>query len=284
MRNDNKDNNFSSLNIKIRNVLLDIIQNTYEGKVDEGLYQKYRKFYLICSPKQVKSYAGQYNMKERSITIVGLTRNPKHIVVTTIHELAHHIDNCNRGNTDHSSLFYEEYKKMLHTALNMRVFAPEDAECIKDVTDGKKVAKMIAEWQPAYIPYRDEEMTVRVYNCFEQRNTLKERGYKWQAADKSWEKSISKETLETELEYLKSIVDEENIKINDSCELDIKVTGYIIAGKGSYEQREELKKNGFHYDKMKKVWKKSVTENMQEILKELKCGYPMIEFKYTVGK
>ena len=47
MRNDNKDNNFSSLNIKIRNVLLDIIQHTYEGKVDEGLYQKYRKFYLI---------------------------------------------------------------------------------------------------------------------------------------------------------------------------------------------------------------------------------------------
>lgn len=276
--------NFSSLNIKIRSVLLDIIQYTYEGKVDEELYRKYRKFFLTCSSKQVKSYAGQYDKRDRSITIVGLNRNPKHIVVTTIHELAHHIDNCNRGNSDHSPAFYAEYEKMLHTALNMRVFAPEDVECITDVTDGKKISKMISEWQPSYIPYRNEEKTVKVFNCYEQRNILNERGYRWQSADKSWEKNFDNMYLEEELEYLKSIVSEEDIKIVNSCELEIKVCGYIIAGKGSYDYRKNLYDEGFYYDKKEKVWKRPVSENIKDALKEYHRKYPSIDFKYIIGK
>ena len=276
--------NFSALNIKIRNVLLDIIQYTYDGKIDEYLYERYRKFYLICDSKQVKTYAGQYNPRDKSITIVGLTRNPKHIVVTTIHELAHHIDHCNRGTSDHSTEFYKEYEKMLHTALNMRVFQPEDVTCIEDVTDGKKVAKMIANWQPAYISYKNNEKTVKVFNCYEQKDKLKERGYHWQSADKSWEKVMEAGLVEDEISYLKTFMKEESIKVSDACELEIKVSGYIIAGKGSYEHKEALKEDGFFYDNKKKAWKKSVSENMKEVIIDYRKKYPMIEFQYTVGK
>lgn len=279
-----KDNNFTALNIKIRNVLLDIIQYTYAGKVDEHLYERYRKFYLICDSKQVKTYAGQYDFRDKSITIVGLTRNPKHIVVTTIHELSHHIDYCNRGTSDHSTEFYKEYEKMLHTALNMCVFQPEDVTSIEDVTDGRKVAKMIANWQPKYISYKNNEKTIKVFNCYEQKDKLKERDYHWQSADKSWEKVIDAGLVENEISYLKTFIKEENIKISDACELEIKISGYIIAGKGSYEHKENLKAEGFFYDNKKKTWKKSVSENMKEAIKDLRGRYPSIEFLYTVGK
>lgn len=275
---------FAALNIKIRNVLLDIIQYTYKGKVDEQVYERYRKFYLACDNKQVKSYAGKYSPGERTITIVGLTRNPKHIIVTTIHELAHHIDHCNRGTSDHSEAFYEEYEKILHTALNMRVFQPEDVKCIEDVTDGRKIAKMISRWQPEHIAYKDNEKTIKVFNCFAQKDMLKERGYHWQAADKSWEKVVDAEVSEEELSYLKNMISEENIKISDACELEIKVSGYIIASKGSYEYREDLKSEGFFYDKKKKAWKKSVAEDIQDIIKDFRNRYPAIEFQYKTGK
>lgn len=275
-------NQFLSLNMQIRNLLQDIVKNTYEGKVDNQLLEKYCKFYVECSSKQVKTFAGQYKSAEKCIRIVGLERNPKHIVVTSIHELAHHIDHCNRGKSDHSTYFYAEFEKLLYTALNMRVFTPEDVKCIDDVSDGRKVAKMLSEWNPNYINYHNDEKRVNVYNCYDQREILKKRGYRWQA-DKSWEKSFSIAELKEELNYLNELVGADNIKVSGMNEFEVKVSGFIIAGKGSFEYKDDLKADGFYFDPKKKVWKKSVTENIKEIIKEYSQKYKNIEFKYVMG-
>lgn len=269
---------YNSLNIQIRNTLLDIVDYTYKGTVSEQLMERYKKFYLKASPKQVKSFAGQYNPKDRTILLVGLERDAKHIVVTTIHELTHHIDYCNRGNSDHSDIFYAEYEKLLHTALNLKVFEPSDITNIEDVSDRNKIRKMVARWTPAYISYKNGQKIIKVYNCYEQKELLKARGYHWQGVDSSWEKHLQEEYLMEELSYLLEIVKEEQISITDANNLSVNITGYIIAGKGSFENKEKLKEEGFYYVKEKKLWKKKVTGNIHEKMTDYHKKYTDIVF------
>jgi len=272
---------YTALNIKIRNTLIDIIEHTYK---DSEKLADYKKFYIQCLPKKIKSYAGLYKAKERTIEIVGLERDVKHIVVTTLHELTHHIDHCNRNTSDHSPIFYQEFEKLIHTALNMKIFEPEDITNIQDVTDRNKVAKMVERWVPEYIAYKNAEKYIRVYNCFGQKEILKERSYKWQGADKSWEKILPEDKLDAELDFLRSVLQEENIKVASANELEVKVSGYIIAGKGNFEKKDILKQEGFFYDNSgkKKVWKKAVTGNIKEQVDEYRRKIPGVEFDFML--
>lgn len=272
---------YTALNIKIRNTLIDIIEHTYK---DSEKLADYKKFYIQCLPKKIKSYAGLYKAKERTIEIVGLERDVKHIVVTTLHELTHHIDYCNRNTSDHSQVFYQEFEKLIHTALNMKIFEPEDITNIQDVTDRNKVAKMVERWVPEYIKYKEAKKTIRVYNCFEQKEILKSKLYRWQGADKSWEKIVIEDEVATELDFLRSILPEENIKVASANELEVKVSGYIIAGNGSFEKKDILKQEGFFFDAKgkKKVWKKSVTGNIKEQVDEYRRKIPGVEFDFML--
>lgn len=267
-------------NIKIRQVLHDIIDEAYKTKSEEERV-RYKKFWIELSDKNIKSRAGQYNGKKRTIEITGMDRNEKHIVVTCIHELTHHIDNCNRGHSDHSSEFYAVYRELLYAALNMKIFDVATLQCITDVTDGKKIKKIADEWTPEYVEYRNDICVIVVSNCFKQKDVLKAREYKYNTVGRTWEKEIKKDEVEYERGYLNGIeIKNEDIEIKDANDIQVKVKGKIIAGKGSYDFRNELKENGFYYKDKK--WEKVTEGNIKDEIHKYQQLLPQVEFTYRI--
>lgn len=260
--------------IKIRNILCDVLDYAYP---DSDKLEKYKRFYVEMINENRKGRHGDYHGMTHHIRIYNLYRDDASIVVTTLHELAHHVDNVNRGKLDHGKEFYAVYEHLLHTALNMHLFNKEQfLNATKDASDSNKVAKMIKDYISEDVSYKKNVVTIEVKNCFDKKDILKERGgYTWNGINKAWEKEISEDKLEEEKKFLESKAFEYNI--NESNSVTFQKKNYIIAGKGSYDVREKLHEDGFIYDSKKKYWKKEA--DMQS-LKDYTRKYPTVQFSY----
>ncbi len=265
-------------NVRIKKTLDDILENAYPNSQKIG---KYKGFYFKILDKDVKSYAGQYIPKTKTIEIVGLNRNSKHIVITCIHELAHHVDFCNRGKTDHQKEFYKEYRTLLYAALNMRVFSPEDAE-VKDVVDAKKIQKMVEDWRPSFVNYKEDSVVLSVKNCFSLKDVLKKSGYRYNTLSHEWYKEIEKDKEEGERNFLSLIgIAKEDVTESASSSLEIKAKLKIVAKGETYRHKEYLKKNGFRY--VDKSWERKVgdKEDVNELVKEYKANLPGCRISFS---
>jgi len=186
--------------IKIKNILNDLVDFTYE---DSEKLQLYKKFYVELIDKVLKTKHGDYFMPTHRIRIFNLYRNDAAIVATTIHELAHHIDNMNRGTSDHSKEFYVVFKELLYRALDMQLFSKEEfLEANRDASDSNKIAKMISEYLPKETGYKKDLKNIEVTNGFLYKELLKSRGYKWNGINKVWEKEFSYDEIEAEEQFL----------------------------------------------------------------------------------
>ncbi len=266
-------------NVKIKRILEDLIGNAFpnSAKLDE-----YKRFYIKITDKNVKSYAGRYNIASKTIEIVGLDRQSKHILITCLHELAHHIDNCNRGKTDHSADFYMVYTKLIHTGLNMRLFTPEDMS-MEDVSDAEKIRKIVDDWRPRMIDYKSDYILIRVYNCYSQKDALKANYYKYNAMAKAWEKEISSSSKERELEFLhENGLSDEDINISDANDINIEKKIRIEATGNTYDYKDILKEYGFYYKDKK--WFRNCTkdENINSLINRFSKEMPEAKFKFTV--
>lgn len=137
--------------IKIKNILCDVLDYAYP---DSDKLGEYKRFYVEMINETRKGFHGDYHGMTHHIRIYNLYRDEASIVVTTLHELAHHVDHVNRGKLDHGKEFYAVYKQLLHTALNMHLFDKEQfINATRDASDSNKVAKMINDYIPEDVSY-----------------------------------------------------------------------------------------------------------------------------------
>lgn len=257
--------------LKIKKILNDLVDNTYK---DSDKIEEYKRFYVEMSPDTRKSFHGVYNIKTHRITIYNLYRDDASVVATTIHELAHHIDNCNRGDTDHQKEFYVEYQKLLYMALNMKLFSKNEfLNATRDASDSKKVARMIADYEPTDIGYKKDMITIEVHRGYEIREKLKNNGYMLNSINKTWEKEINLEEVAEEKRFLEDLGAEYDVNKNNNISFQKKT--YIIASKGSYEYKEALKAEGFSYWSKDKSWKK---EGTKDDVRKYTMKYPKVKF------
>lgn len=257
--------------IKVKNVLNDIVDMAYAGHEKQD---KYKRFFVELIDKSMKSKHGDYNLNSHRIRIFNLYRDDASIIATTIHELAHHIDNVNRGTSDHSSFFYEVYKHLLYTSMDMNLFKKDEfLSATRDASDSRKVAVMIDCYTPTNIGYKEDELLVSVKNGFPIKDALKERGYSYNKIGHTWEKEVSSKDLDTEKKVLDTYGAEYDV--TNPTELKLKKSGFIVAGKGSYEHRQELKELGFHFESKPRCWKKKIEDDNIDKLREM---FPDIEF------
>lgn len=270
-------NEYTTKNIEIRKMLQDIVGVAYQAE-DANTLEKYKKFFLEISNKKVRSYAGKYRGDTKCITIVGLNRPSKHIVITSIHELSHHIDYCNRGTSDHKNEFYAIYEKLMHAALDMGIITTDDIMLVSDVTDLNKIKKFLDSYTPVTVSYKADKSIILVSNAFAKKDLLKARGYKWDSLEKCWK--IETEDVNQEKAFL-SANDLEYV-IRRGNDINVQAKGKIIAKKGTYEYTSLLKENGFFWNKQKKQWEKNI--NLQdydaEVEKLKKNGLDSISFHY----
>lgn len=257
--------------LQVKNILCDLVDYAYDDNNPKK--DLYKKFYIEVSEQNKKSFHGDYDIKTHHIRIFNTYRDDASIIVTTIHELTHHIDNCNRGTSDHSKEFYTIFEHLLKTGLNMGLFSKEQFfAATADASDSKKVRKMIEDYEPVPIAYKKDVLIVRVRNCFDIKEQLKARGYHFNSIEKSWELETSE--VENEKKFLDNVEIDIEYEVSDKY-MSFQRKSYICASKGSFEVKNELKEDGFFFENTKKVWKK---EGNREDLNVFIKKYPGVEW------
>lgn len=253
--------------IRVKNILCDLIDYAYPTSDKK---EQYKKMFVEMSNKTMKSMHGRYCSKDHHIVIYNLYRADDAIVATTIHELAHHVDFCNRNTTDHKSEFYQVYAELLYAALDMKLFSIHGfLEATRDASDSNKVAMMISGYHPNDVGYKKDRVCISVFHCYEQREHLREIGYSYNGPNKTWEIEISQKDLENEENYLKNL--NLKYKIESASNITFNVKQYIIATGDTYSYKDLLKSQGFIYVSKGKYWKK---EGSQESYYELRQKLP----------
>lgn len=183
---------------RVKVLLNDLVDHAYPHS---PRLKAYKAFYVEYLDKEFKSKHGDYNPKNRHIRVFNLSRTEDQLIVTSIHELAHHINLINDTSHSfepHGQEFYKVYKKLLFTALDMELFNKwQFANATADASDSRKVKKILEEYRPHPIDYKQDAKLVQVFHAYEIRKILQEHGYKYNSILKSWEKETEEPFDET---------------------------------------------------------------------------------------
>ena len=254
---------------KIYMSVCDIIDYLYKENKNE-----YKKFYIKIIPKEMKSIHGRYFCNQKLIEVFNLSRPYNHIIRTILHEVAHHIDYCNREKSDHTKTFYEEFYNLIIGALELKIIFKNDIITETDSADKDRLEKYfgnIENWNIEEAEYKKGMKIIKVSNSFSIKVYLKNRDYKYSKLEQLWFKEIEVNNLQEEMNLLKNIIHEENIKVIDSKDLEIEAIYYIVV-LNSYNYRDILKENGYIYNGYgigNKSWNKKIKANELDKEKEL---------------
>lgn len=232
---------------------MDVCEHAYTSDLN---IQNYLRFFVAFSKKESRSYHGRYFFKTKTIELCNFTRGSNSIVITALHELAHHIDYCQRGTTDHKMQFYAIYKHLVHTALDMKIISKSEILNIDDSSDSKKIKKFLDDYVMRAIDYKNDKITIRCTNCFEQRQTLKSIGFHYEATSKSWNKEILKSDVDKTKKLIKSLNSTICLELISANSISLELMGEIVLNGNTFEFKEKLK--GLGYQFQDKKWRKKI--------------------------
>lgn len=260
--------------------LLDlIISETFEVKGN------YLAFKIAIVPKELKSKHGQYIPNDRKIEVFNLARAPGCTMLTCLHEVAHHIEFMDLGETAHKRSFYDRFHPLLLTALSMGIITQEDLA--EDSKDSNDLFKLEDYFRP--MKYWEYELTeearkryVLVANGFEQKELLKKRGYRYSSKSQTWGKEFPNELYAfRESKLLVETI--EGIKAHVVRQATILFSlNYYVAINGAFDQRKLLKENGYRWNAygIKGHWVKKVPTSLfyaeEAFLKEVRLVFKKV--------
>lgn len=263
---------------QIHRILTEIMNKTYPDK-------NIPSFWIEVNAKEMATFHGDYYPLKRKIRIFNLSRETTHIITTSIHELAHHVDCCLNGTSGHNKRFYGIYKELLETAIKMGIINYDVVRSVTDAADIRSLEKYYGQLTVTYNQDLDTNKDIRiikVFNSFAIKDKLKNRGgYSWNSVEQAWCKEISLAELAEENLFLLSLTSEENIKIQSLHDLKIEAVYYIVV-KGGYEQRNILKQNDYKfngYGYKGNVWVKKIKANDFQMEKNFLDAIRDIKYK-----
>lgn len=224
-------------------ILRDIAQKTYKTT-------KIPPFRLELYVEERKTFHGDYNPRTTTIRVFNMSRPTQHIISTTIHELAHHVDFSINGTSGHNKRFYGILKELMETAVKCGYINYESARKKMDSRDISQMEKyygpVSASYDENYDTFKDVRI-VKVYKSFPIKDWLKEADFHYNKIDKIWEKEVNKD----EAEDLKNRILEQNqsveVKVDKFNEIQVEAFYYVIVTKNTYPHKEELSANGYKY-------------------------------------
>lgn len=189
----------------LRQHLNDIIDNL--GINDYETVRKYKNYRLEITDKSFSSKSGDYTYKTQKIRITKTSsHNNANEVCTALHELAHHLDNCNRGTSGHGPEFYREYRQLIYSALDLGKITVEELKSMNHSnTDYRKVMKILNEYvrkKPIIELDEPSMIEVNVSGLGEKDPTLIAHGYQYNQRRKTWYINVSPDLVEYEQDML----------------------------------------------------------------------------------
>lgn len=232
----------------LRNTLLDVLERAFPS-ADIGT-EKGTHFFLEIHPKESATKHGVYYSDSHLIRLFNLSRPYRHIFITTLHELTHHLENILHGITDHKQRFYTYFHQFLITAMGMGLLEKNDLLTLQDTADLKRLQKQfgnVYSWKIDVIPYKENRLMARIANGYEWRDLLRTFGYSYLALEQIWQREIVADNQLTELAALKAIGIPHDQIVFIACKHVEQDFYYYLVIRNAFEHKEVLKKLGYGY-------------------------------------
>lgn len=257
---------FASLAVRLKQQMNDIIDVAYRER-SEAQIRQFKRFTISCMDKEFKSKNGDCrHMSDKSsqIRIAKLECAPyRAILLTTIHEVSHHIEFSMRGESGHSSEFYKVHLELLFAAFDMGILSKEDV--LNSGSTSRSLNRVIIKRNmlDSYVPhptdYKQNVVQVFVYNCFAIKDILKSRGYKWNKLDSAWVLETTNSKIDSEKEFLlENNIKEADIKIIASSAVVARLKKNAHVYGVPYDQNQIVKDLGYRWNKNGKFWTKQI--------------------------
>lgn len=237
---------------QMKRILEDIIDVAYP-KVTGREKRRYKGFYIKPMQKKYKSKLGDYDPRTRTIRLFDIeNRSIVSTVVTSLHELAHHIDWCDRGDECwmrgwHQKPFYDVYRILLYAGLEFGYFRKEDfLSSIRDQRDYNKVCRMLNEYEGEEGEFKSGIRRVSVKDAYAIKEHLKVRGYMFDSVTKEWYVEVPEAELKSYTAYLDA--NEARYEVTDPSEMSFTMSCKALpeswCGHTFTQEEREALKNG----------------------------------------
>ena len=223
---------------------------------------KYKNFKLVLIDKEYSSRLGCYNMKTKTIQLSGMKAYCRHdIIITFLHELSHHIETVDTGNSGHQSAFYDIHMKLLKCAIDLGILKVEHITNNETSNAGNKnkLKKLLGDYKrtPIYIDsikvsflnklpeIVEKKQTLKVKSLPEDKQIFKDNKYRWDATENVWTKTVN-----NVVEYNREVAfltknGFMNIRIDKSSYFTKNVLVCILGN--TYEHKDTISQLGYRY-------------------------------------
>lgn len=268
---------------QLKQMLNDLVEYTFR---DDPKLAAYKAFYIEVLDQNYRGKHGDYRPSTRHIRIMNTYRDENQLIITSVHELAHHINHM-QGNTDaHGKGFYANYEKLLHGTLDMGLVKKEEwltvhEEC-HDSQGENKVQRMIEAYTPKNAGYKADKTKITVYGGYDARDKLKSEGFQYNKIAKGWEIELKKTDLDAKTALLASlnlkytvseaskyiVKDQDVVKKMKEERERRKRTFYMVVVNG-YDIRNQLKENGYVFNPSDNTWRRGYTAKDEGLKEQL---------------
>lgn len=246
-------------------------------------YKNYLSYFIRIRPKELKSKHAHYIRKERMVELFNLSRESRFLLITCLHEIAHHIEFEYLGDSDHGEPFYQRLYDLYVTAVGLNLLKLLDVTEESDAGDYQGLLFYFGEvsnWEIPKIADMEKRMVI-IKDGRSFRNILKNRKYQWFTVSQTWQKEMnSLEEAEREVQFFLDYSTPDNLLIRPVISPTF-LSYYYIGIENGYEYRYGLKKLGYFWEGygVKKMWVKKVDAQSYYVELEKLTQFAGIEFK-----
>lgn len=243
----------------------------------------YKKYFISIQPKELKSKHGHYEKREAKIIIYNLSRPHEHTLMTCLHELAHHVQTVDEGETNHEVGFYTLYYHLLQTALSYQYLTKKSILTEVDSDDRiylQEVFGSIEDW-PIEKKHFEGKIIFSVQTDKKFKEFLTVRGFKWYSLAQSWQKTcLDRKAAKEEWTALRHKIPETDISTKNTGKIEF-LAYYYIGILNGFDYRQSLEQLGFKWEGygVDRMWvKKVLAQKYYEELSDL-TQFEGIEYK-----
>ena len=215
------------LSRRLKTQLDDMIDIAY-AKRPERQRNQCKKFTLVCMDQESSTINGDCTFMRdgtSKIRILKVQRATyRAILLTTIHEVSHHIAHTLFREQGHKSKFYQIHLDLLFAAFDMGLLTKQ--EVIKSGSTSKVLneiiiqRKMLDKYVPNPVNYKQDVVQIFVYHSKAHYEQMISQGYQWNSVDDSWHLETTESCLDEEKDYLQMIgIRPEDIKVVNSAQV-----------------------------------------------------------------
>jgi hypothetical protein len=261
----------ATLQGRIYNMLRTIADETYPNRIV--------RFSVDMLPNEFASRHGDYKWATKKIRTMNLSRGVGAILATAIHELAHHCEVCNTGNTGHGETFYLTMRDLMITAMKHGWVVPDDLQGLATgnaPSDRVFIRKFGDDLMQIKSSSTGSASIIKVFDAFAIKDALKAAGYAWSNLELCWAKEAPADEVEHETRFI-AACGQARVVVQDGRRATMDVVFHAVVHNG-VQQREKLKAAGYRfkgYGYTAPVWVKRITAEEKDaearFLKSIGC-------------